>query len=208
MKSMDVFSLRAGMLSGLVVVSLIGGFFGYSYLNGSIQHEKDLEWHTIAVVSPELLWLGEYDPGAGASGWLSTFCLDYGEVPETVLENNATDWSSDATAIGYVDADDTDTDLKSEDPFYFVVRCRFNDTVKDGASWNHSRVRCTLTVTGDEAIAGVAEYNNSASDGDAVISDETTDFLFVNFWWDDGVDGYKITDDGSLDWSITIEAKY
>ena len=105
-------------------------------------------------------------------------------------------------------ADNTDnvgnTDLKSEDPTYFVVRCIFDDDAKDAGSWNNSRFRVNLTVSGDETISDVGEYDNSSTDGDAVVTANTSTNIWINFYWDDGSDGYRITDDGTLTWSISI----
>jgi len=210
MKHDKVFCLKAGIVSGLVVLSVVVAMVGVSYLQQPVD-ERVLEWHTVGVITPELLITGENSLSAGDSGWFSTFILDYGEDPGTVLANNATDWSAAATARGYVDADDTDTDLASEDPGYFVVRCRFNDSVKDGSDFIGSRCRCTLTVAGDETIGGVAQVGDddgTDNNGGGAVSQNGTDYIYINFWWDDNSDGYRITDDGTLTWSITIEAKY
>lgn len=197
-----------------VIISAIVTYLPSIDIQNQEQNKKDdTEWHTVAMVNSYDFILGENAPGSGSSGWLSTFLLDYAQDPGTVLANNATDWSSDANTMGYVDTDDTDKDIVSEDPFYFVVRCRFNDTVKDGSDFMSSRCRCTLTVSGDETISGVAITGNDAdvaSGGRAVVSENNSadDYIWINFVWDDNSDGYQITDDGSLDWSITIEAKY
>jgi len=170
---------------------------------------SDGTWHkTMTVNSWELDALAENDPGAGSTGWLSTFVLDYGADPDTVLANNATDWSAEATARGYVDSDSATTDLKAEDPGYFVVRCRFTTTTQEDGSWNYSRIRVNLTTWGDETISDVGEYDNSSTDGDAVISTDEADWLFVNFYWDDGSDGYQITKDGTINWQLTVYEKY
>jgi len=205
---------KLGIISGTIIamvtaVFVVTAMIGINPVDIN-NDDKVLEWHVVSEVNS---WdiVGENSPGAGASGWLSTFCLDYGETPGTVLANNATDWSSSATARGYVDTDDTDTDLKSEDPFYFVVRARFNDSVKDGADFIGSRCRCTLTVSGDETISGVAQTGDddgSDNNGGGEVSQNGTSYIWINFWWDDNSDGYRITDDGTLPWSITIEAKY
>ena len=165
--------------------------------------EPQVEWvHMQTVNSWEL---GEFNPGA--EGWLSCFHLDYGQVPETVLANNATDWSASGDARGYVDTDNAVTDLKSEDPSYIVVRCRFDDDAKNGSTWEWDRFRVNLTVSGDETISDVGEYDNSTSNGDAVVSASGSNYIYINFWWDDGSDGYRITDDGTLTWSISIYEK-
>jgi len=132
------------------------------------------------------------------------------------LDSNASAGNYDTwgNVSGYVDADNhPSVDLASEDPFYFVVRCRFNSTVKDGADFVGSRCRVTLTVSGDETISAVAQTGDddgSDNNGGGQVSRNDTgdDFIWINFWWDDNSDGYRITDDGSLTWSITIEAKY
>lgn len=200
--------MKAGIITLLVFGIICGTYTGIVYSNVEvplINDEAETEWVKVAEISINAV--GEYAITAGKSGWLSTFCLDYAQVPETVLLNNATDWSINANAMGYVDADGQTIDLESEDPFYFVARCRFNDTAKDGGVWNDSRYRVNLTVSGDETISGVGEYNNSGTSGDAVISSKTTNYIYINFWWSDGVDGYRITDDGTLTWSIILYEK-
>lgn len=180
-----------------------------------VDEEPEVEWVKIATI--KLSELGEASPGSGASGWLETFILDYGETPETYLEYNTSFASpygvANNTVRGYVDADAQTIDLASEDPGYFVVRGRFNITAQDGGSWNYSRFKAELNLTGDETFGPVEELDNSttASGGDAVISSDESDWLFINFWWDDadaGANGFRITDDGQIDWEVTLWAKY
>ena len=159
---------------------------------------------------------GEGNPGAGASGWLATFCLDYAETPTTCLASNATNGAYDGwgNVSGYVSTDNTDTDLKSEDPFYFVVRCRFNQThCHNGTAFIASRCKCFLTVSGDETISDVSQLGDddgtdNNGGGEVSYNNSGGEFIYINFWWDDNNDGYRITDDGSLAWNITIQAKF
>ena len=148
--------------------------------------------------------LAENTPDSGESGFLSIFGLDYGQNPATVLQNNATDWSSSANVHWYADSDSFDEDCTSEDPFYFVVRARFNKThCWDDTQFIDSRCRCTLTVSGDETI--------TTTTGTAVVSQNDTDddFIWINFYWDDGSNGYRITDGGTITISlIKLEAEY
>jgi len=172
----------------------------------------DGDWHIIW--QGNLASAAENNPGAGVSGWMATFCLDYAETPGTCLMSNATAGGYDAwgNVSGYVSADDTETDLASEDPFYFVVRCRFNETVcGDAGVLQKDRVRCALTVSGDETISDVAldgDDDAVAGGGGAFVSYNGSAWLYVNFCWDDNSDGYRITDDGSMAWNVTISAKY
>lgn len=202
---------KAGVISG-IVVALVFGAFGYSVFlteeNLETLYDDGSSWYVIGELSSYDYMLGENDPGDATSGWLSTFCLDYDATPTTALANNASydEWDN---VSGFVDADNTDTDLASDDPFYFVVRCRFNDTVKDGSDFIGSRTRCILTVSGDETIGGVAHTGDSTGvSGGGVVSQNGSNYIYVNFYWDDNDDGYRITDDGSLAWNITVEAKY
>lgn len=169
----------------------------------------------------QVIWKGnlasaaENNPGAGVSGWMSTFCLDYAETPGTCLMSNGSAGNYDTwgNVSGYQNADDAVAmDLASEDPFYFVVRCRFNETVcGDAGVLQDDRVRCALTVSGDETISDVAldgDDDSVAGGGGAFVSYNGSAWLYVNFCWDDNSDGYQITDDGSLVWNVTISAKY
>lgn len=187
---------------------------GYTELPFEYEHkdEADMDWHTIATVTftemgakvKYLVPLGENDPGAATGGWMSMFLLDYGEAPGTVLQNNATDWSTSETAHAYADADDWNEDTPSEDPFYPSVRAKFNKTqCWDVDKFIDTRCRVKLTVTGDETISGVY--------GTAVVSynDTNSQCIFINYYWDDEVDGYRVLDDGAFTVTeISIEAKY
>lgn len=190
-----------GILFGVIVVVLI---FGTRMMPTPVLEQDDEgTWQIVMKVSSTALG-AEADPGSGESGWLATFCLDYAETPATCLASNATDGAYDGwgNVSGYVSADDAEIDLKSEDPFYFVVRGRFNDTVKDGSDFIDGRCKIMLTVSGDETISDV--------EGTRVVSynDTGADYIYINFYWDDASDGYRITDDGSLAWNITVYAKY
>lgn len=196
------FYKKAGFLTAIFIAAIsIIGVYGYTVYT----QPKEVVWHLKETIKLDAL--GEYNPGA--EGWLETFCLDYSQTPSTYLATNKT-YSGDAQVRGYVDADNTEVDLKSEDPFYFCVRCKFDDQGKDEGSWIWDRYKVVLTVTGDETISAVEEYDNSSSSGDAVFQgvDTSNTHCYITFWWDDGVDGYRITDDGSLTWAISIYEKY
>jgi len=153
----------------------------------------------------------------GESAWLSFFCLDYAETPGTALVHNLTDWSAATNTSGYQDIDDAaPMDLKSEDPFYFVCRARINAShCADSGIFFGNRTRCHLTVTGDETItnAMVSGDNTSRTSGGGMVCYNLTTaqggvFIFINYYIDDNSDGYRITDDGSLTWNITVMARY
>jgi len=207
-------ALPLGIITALVITSIVYTDIEprdmiVDLTGNNEQPTEEESWHTVYVWTPT----GENDPGASTGGFLSCFLLDYGEDPATVLANNATDWSASATVHAYADSDDWSEDTLSEDPFYVVVRARFTATqAKDGAAWNGSRTRVTLTASGDESISQTVVGNNTAETyGGGIESDNNSDYtyLYMNFYFDDNSDGYVISDDGSLTISsIVIDAKY
>jgi hypothetical protein len=179
----------------------------------SIIEEDNGEWHLRETVNSK----GEIWKALGTdagSCWDSAFHLDYAQTPSTYLVDNSTDFSSDPNCDGFVSSDNQETDLASENGAYICFRCHFDDTAKDGASWDWERFKVSLTVTGDESISReemVNSSNDGSNTGDAVVQTTGgigTDYIYIVFYWDDNSDGYRITDDGSLDWSISIYEKY
>lgn len=219
------------MLSSLVVCGfLVGGLCGgYLLLNEPVMNKSisdvvedvitpnDGEWHDIMTVTMKdgkLVPLGEATPDGG-SGFISIFLLDYAEDASVVLADNSTDWSAAATVRGYADADSFSEDTASEDPFFIVVRARFTKAVcydEDDSQFVGNRTKCTITFSGDES--GTITHYGNLTDGDTGggwCSENESDgeSLWVNFWYDDNDDGYRVTDDGSLVIeSIVISAKY
>ena len=204
-------------ISGMITVSNLDEFNNYPPTYFGV--EKPTEWNTVDVITPDesgkLTPLAEFAPDAGNSSWLAFFCYDYAENP-TSLRSNASGGGYDSwgNVSGYADSDNWNMDLKSEDPFYFVCRVRFNKTHCWGDSmFKGSRCRVTLTVTGDETITTVTLYGNNTANnsGGGYPSRNNTgeEQIWINFFWDDNNDGYQITDDGTLTIStITIEARY
>jgi len=191
--------------AGVVIMIVVTGLVLANTMNKEMIVKEEPIWQVIQKLSS----VGtEANPGSGVeSGWLSFFCLDYAEVPANTIGNsNATNGAYDAwgNVSGYQNTDDAEAmDLASEDPFYFVCRARFNKThCWDGAKFIDTRCSIRLTVSGDETISDVegtraVSYNNTGED-----------WIWINFYWDDESDGYRITDDGSLAWNVTISAKF
>jgi len=197
------------LISAIIIISLVVAFtFPKPII---VQDEDTLEWHVI--------WKGnaataaEADPGAGESGWLATWCYDYAETPsdDNATAGNYDTWTTNVS--GYQSTDNAEAmDLASEDPFYFVVRCRFSDVhCGDAGTLMSNRCRVALTVSGDETISDVYLYGHDtdlADGGGAFVCVNNSNWLYINFYWDDNSDGYRITDDGSLAWNITISAQW
>ena len=204
------FGLIMAIAIGMIVSGSTMFFYGNDIKEVVNPEPKETEmWHVVDVWTAT----GENDPGFETGGFMSCFLLDYGQVPATVLLNNATDWSASGDVHAYADSDDWSEDTPSEDPFYVVVRACFTQAqAGDGGEFNGSRCRCTLTASGDETISQTVVCNGTAETyGGGIESANDTDKpkLYVNFWFDDNDDGYRLTDDGSLTISsIVIEAKY
>jgi len=203
--------IGAGMSLGLIAVVMVVANMATNVIDPAEIIEKETEWQTIYVWTPT----GENIPAAEAGGFMSCFLLDFGQVPETVLQNNATDWDTagGGTVHGYADTDGWNEDAVSDDPFYVVVRARFTETqAKSGGTWDGSRCRVTITASGDETISQTVCGNDTAETyGGGIESENNSDYnhLYINFYFDDNDDGYVIAYDGSLTIdSIVIEAKY
>lgn len=205
------------MYKAIIVVGILFGAVGSGFLlmNNSVDETVDSlfiseddgseQWMTVQSFSLDAL--GYADPGSGASGFLSIFLLNYtGSDPTTALLHNETDWSAAGNVSAYADADAFSEDAAADAGFYFVVRVRMNKThcYDNGDSqFVHTRVRVNLTTSGDETIGGTS--------GTAIVSynDSGADYIYINYYWDDGDNGYRITTDGSITVSeIKIEAKY
>ena len=173
-----------------------------------IESESEPVWHTVFEYRPSLSPLGEADPGDDATGILSIFGLNYSETPGDVLQGNGTDWEANIgnNVSWYADSDGFSEDSNADEGFYFVVRVRVNKTHCWDSGDNqfvHTRVRVNITTSGDETIAGTS--------GTAVVSQNSTsdDYIWINYYWDDGDNGYRVTTDGSITISeIKLECKY
>ena len=211
------------MLKSIIVVSclicgaVVSGIALYGNTNeldivdtlGGVKDARDTEgWHTVYSFKPGLMPLGEANPGDDATGILSVFGLNYSETPGTVLAGNGTDWEANVgnNVSWYADSDGFSEDSNADEGFYFVVRVRINKThcYDEGDSqFVDTRVRVNITTSGDETIAGTS--------GTAVVSQNssTDDYIWINFYWDDGDNGYRVTTDGSITVSeIKLECKY
>ena len=176
----------------------------------------DGEWHLKQIVNSK----GEVWNALGANatvgeGWSETFWLNDTQTPSTYLAYNGTYEGKGAEILGYCDTDGDTIDLASENYGYIVVRVEFDSRSKNGASWDWERYKVYLNMTGSETCSAVAESVNSSNAaghyGDAVVSASGSDYIWVNFYWDETSGsgaGYVMPDDGTINWSIHIYEKY
>lgn len=199
--------LPLGFITALLVIASINNVDTFVVDNNNA--EAELTWQTIYVWTPT----GENDPGHETGGFMSCFMYDYAETPTLDLADNTTDWSTNTSVVAYADADDWSEDTASENASYIVVRAGFTlAQAASGGVYNGSRCRVTLTTTGDETISQTITGNNTAETyGGGIESENSTDEpkIYINFYFDDNSDGYRVTDDGSIVvTSIVIDAKY
>ena len=200
--------LKTGLISAIIIVVLVVAF---TFPKPMLVQDENLEWHVIMKISSAQA--AEADPGVDESGWLATWCYDYAETPD---EDNATAGNYDTwttNVSGYQSTDNAEAmDLASEDPFYFVVRARYSEVhCGDAGTLMSNRCRMALTVSGDETISDVVIYGhdtNLAGGGGAFVCSNDSAWLYINYFYDDNSDGYRITDDGTLAWNITISAQF
>ena len=224
-KKIDI--AKAGVISGLLIVVMMGGFVLFnapSIVDEPIvaeplenKNEYEESWHTVAIWEPGLTPLGEVaDPGGDGTGFAAIWLWDYGQDPTgNAFGNNGTDWENDANVHAYADEDAFSEDCPSEDPFYICVRARFTKAVcydEGDSQFVGNRTKCTITFSGDESdtITHYGNHTHGATGGGICVENNSANAsLWVNFYFDDNDDGYRITDDGSLTVSlIEISAKY
>lgn len=192
-------SIKWGFVASLIILST----FCYFTLSPSVKIE---EWHVII----ESHGVRAAEPDAGQYGWLATFLYDYAENPDQM--DNGTWYASASNVSGYIQNDGGQDEVASEHGSYIVVRVKFDkDQCYDGddSQFVHTRTKCHLTTTGlmdgEDLTSEPGSYSLYAN---AVANNSGGTNLYINFYWDDGVDGYKIPDDGTMAWNITVYAKY
>lgn len=166
------------------------------------------EWHLIQRIDFADA-VGEATPGS--MGWLGAGFLDYTETPSTYFGfSNNDSHEGEGAVYGYVDTDPfTNTELESNRLGYYWVRAKFDATTLEDGSWNYENYMVNITFTGDETINCVnATVNDTNATSDAEVSAVGANYIFIDFWFGDGVDGYRITADGTINVVIWIYAKY
>lgn len=214
-----MFGWKAGMIIGVCAALVFSGLVVNTNQKMIEDFEDDLlddgyemTWHEVRRYDFDSL--GEATPGTDDCEFLSIFLLDYGQDPDTVLANNATDWENDANVHGYADADEFSEDAKANDPFYIVVRAQFSRNVYEDGQFYGDRCRCDLTVAGDESFTTSIWGNDTAETygGGIESRNETNEGkIYINFYFDDDNDGYRILSDGSItigDGDLVLYEKY
>lgn len=187
--------LKLGVVLGIVFVLIL------ATTSMQIVHDDDgdlkLEMQTA---------LAEYAGlAAEDSGFLEIIIYPTDGSPAvTYAENNTA--TLEAGALAYFDTDGWTGSIDSNTPFDIIVRVRGNASdMKNATMFKDSRCRVTLNVTGDWWVGSdISEY------GTCVVTQNSSsdDFIWMNFYWNNGGSGYSIDDDGTLNFDAPwIEMK-
>lgn len=197
--------LRNAGVFGLVVVAglVIGMLSQVLYISNPVVIEE---------VEPEptnLIFLGEYSGlGAGASGWLEIYAYPHAANPAATYAEN-TSATLEAASLAYHDTDGWTGDLASQTAFDIVVRVRYNQThAHNGTIFIDTNTRVNLTFSCTSWHVG---SDASDTSGTCVVSgnNSANDFIWENFYWNNGGSGYEIDDDSTLTVNAPKqEAKY
>jgi hypothetical protein len=196
--------LKAGITLGIAVALLMLGSSMYIY--------EDEETGKIQLGMNTAL--AEYSGlSSGESGWLEIFLMPHDATPGTTYnENNSA--TLESSALAYFDTDGWSTSsFPSETSFDIVVRVRANRThAYDTDHFDASDIRCSLTVAGNTGASDWAvgsDFTDSSMTQVVTQNNSAQNFIWMNFYLNNGGSGYQLADDGQLDFSAPhIEGKF
>lgn len=198
--------IKAGITFGIAVALLTVGSSMYLY------EDEDTGNLQLGMSTA----LAEYTGmGSDESGWLEIFLMPHDATPGTTYdENNSA--TLESSALAYYDTDGwSTTTFPSEISFDIVVRVRANRTNAYDASipgFDASDVRCSLTVSGNTGASDWAvgsDFTDSSMTQVVTQNNSAQDFIWMNFYLNNGGSGYQLADDGQLDFGAPhIECKF
>lgn len=148
---------------------------------------------------------------ADETTFVEFFLLDYASTPGDALQNNVS-FDGMGNVSGYIDADNENLTVGSEEYFYPVVVIAYNRThLYDEDQWVFGRANCRLTFAVDDPAWMVGDESIDDVEGTRVeMSNVSTEkHCYVAFYWDDGVNGYAFKDNAlGVDWNLTICAEF
>ena len=192
--------LKAGIISS-VLVGVICGLVVMA--NVDLNPVSEVRgWQMI----DDWKWLGEGDPGAGASGILEVFFINHSATNAYTNFNTSTTLEGWCTAagLGYAEADDFNLEISYNVVFDIVVKVRVNKThCWNGTAFIDAYVRMNITstdlgISADSAMEKAVLYNNTGQD-----------YIWLMFYYDFSDSGTSISRDETADiTSIKLEAYY
>lgn len=179
---------KAGFGTGMVIMLVIGMMFGYMAVQPQLQVDER-GWHVL--FSGNLAQAAEADPGAGASGILEIFIVNHSAAPSDAYNENTSatieGWCT-ANGLGYATADDSDVEIAYDTTFDIVVRVRGNTThCYRTDKFYDTDLNVTIT-SADLSISADTDCTRVVSSNDTGY-----DFIYVNFYLNNGGSGYTIS---------------
>jgi len=194
---------KAGFRLGLISMLVIGILVSYMTFPHPIleQDEDTKSWHIIWEGNLPAL-AAEADPGTNTSGFLSVYFHPHQAVNMTsYMENSSSNLESNCTGadLGFANADDTEVDLKHSTAFDVVFRVQGNNSnCKVGGVWFDTNVKIQWTCA-DLSVGANTELLVGTSDGRWTANDTTYTYLYMNFWDDNGGNGFTISQDQTIE---------
>ena len=196
------YKLIGGIVIGLLMLTFVTGYpmFRYEIIKEETDTTEEegywvIDWEGSVTdlakgdysgTGTYPLWIAGIDAATNIDTWCNT-----NRSHATVSGLAETHWSADA--------DNFDEECPHSDDFNFAVKVVANDSIYVGGAWNDSRIRVTLTVSGDldQTISAVTEYNGSATAGDLNSNGAigSTKKYFCAYWTV-GADDYDLDEGG------------
>lgn len=196
MKKSKINKTKLGIVLGIFAVTLLLSSSIYVY-----QDDKDNFQLRVSNA------LAEYALGAGESGWVEIYLYPHDATPGTTYAEN-TSATLEAASLAYYDTDGWSTStFPTETSFDIVIRVRYNKThLWKTDKFIDARAACNLTVAGHTGAGDWAVGADFALNMTKVVTrnDTSDDFIWMNFYMNNGGSGYQLADDGQLDFSAPV----
>lgn len=204
-----------------VHLAVIVGIFAVTFMITSQMYTPKLEydneqWHVIWEGS--LAEAIEYNPGAGASGFLEIYFINHSAAPATAYDDNTSSvyegWCNSsldpdgagAAYTAYGNTDNFNCYAKHSTTMDIVVRARWNRThAYNGTMFRDADCRINITTSGGGiTISGATSGTNVVSKNTS-----TNDYIWINVYWNNVGAGYILSKGGTCTISsVSIQAKY
>lgn len=195
------YKLMGGIVIGLLMFTFVTGFPIFKH----IEDDEDGYWVTDWIGSVTDLAKADYSGTGTYPLWICG--LDSASNVDTFASWNRThaQISILSNVSWSADADGFSEECPHSDDFNFCVKAIANDSIYHDGAWNDSRIRITLTVSGDldQTISAVTETNNSGTAGDLNRCgvNGVTNAYYVAYWTV-GADDYDLDEGGTATISL------
>jgi hypothetical protein len=185
--------LKAGVTLGIAFAILIMGSSMYLY-----QDDETGNLHFKMNSA-----LADYALPAGESGWIGIVLYKNDATPGVTYAGNYSTLSASGDCLASFDTDGwSTTTFETETSFDIIVCCRFNKThLWDADHFDDSRARVYLNVSGATGASDWAvgsDFTDSLMTRVVSVNDSGNNYIWINFYLNNGGSGYQLADDGEL----------